>query len=77
MLRKLDEEYQNWGLTINTNKTEYIVIGNTSRDILLKRGVVEGVDSYKYLGVMISKDGTSTTEIKNHIEQEKQVTSLK
>ena len=30
MLRKLDEEYQKWGLKINTNETEYIVAKNLS-----------------------------------------------
>lgn len=29
ILRKLDEEYQKWGLTTNTNKSEYIDLGNT------------------------------------------------
>ena len=43
MLRMLYEEYQKRGFTIITNKTEYIVVGNTCRDILLERGV----DSYK------------------------------
>ena len=41
MLRKLDEECQKWSLTINTNKTEYTVIGNTWKDILLEQRVVK------------------------------------
>ena len=32
------------------------------------------VDSYKYLDVMVTKDGTSVTEIKHHIGQGKQMT---
>ena len=54
------------GFTINTNKTESIAIGNTYRDVLLEHGFVKGVDSYKYLGVMITKD-KCVTEIKNCI----------
>ncbi|KAF2890792.1 hypothetical protein ILUMI_15381, partial [Ignelater luminosus] len=34
MLRKLDDEYHKWGLTINTDKTEYIVVGNMVRDLV-------------------------------------------
>ena len=33
MLLKLDKGHQKWGLTVNTNKTEYVVVRNTCRDI--------------------------------------------
>ena len=49
MLSKLPEEYHKCGLTINTNNTEYIVVRNPRRDILLERGVAEGADAYKYI----------------------------
>lgn len=42
MLRKLDEEYQKWGLKINTNETEYIVAKNTCKNILFERGDMQG-----------------------------------
>lgn len=75
MLRKLDEEYDKWGLTINTDKTEYIVAGNVQRNLQLPKGVVRGVNSYKYLGTIISSDGASTQEIKSRINQGRVVTS--
>ena len=51
-------------MTINTNKTEHIVVGNIFRD-MLEGGAAKGVDSYnKYRDVAVSKDGTSVAEIK-------------
>ena len=44
-----------------------IVVGNACKDVFLKRGVVEEVDSYKYLGIVVTKDGISVAEIKNSI----------
>ena len=32
MIRKLKEEYENWGLKINPSKTEYMVVGGVGRD---------------------------------------------
>ena len=73
MLRKLGEEYQKRGLTINTNKSKYIVVGNTCRYILLEWELVEAVDLYKHLHVMIIKDRTCVTEIQIRTGQGKQV----
>ena len=51
-----------------------MVVGNTYSDILLERGIVERVDSYKYLGFVAIKDGTSVVETKCRTEEGKQVT---
>ena len=60
---------------MNKNKIEYIVVRNTCRDILLEWGFVKSIDSYKYLGVTVTKYGTNIAEIKKkHIGQRKQVT---
>ena len=49
------------GLNENTNKTEYIVIGNAY--VLLEEGVVKGVYLYKLKKVVtLPKDGTSISE---------------
>ena len=74
MLRKLDEEYEKWGLTINTDKTEYVVAGGERRDLHISKGVVKGVDSYKYLGIKITNCGTSEAEIKTRVNQGRVVT---
>lgn len=61
---KLDEEYQKWSLTIDTHKTDYSVVENTCRVILLaiRWSIVVGVDSY--LNVMVTEDRTDVAEIK-------------
>ena len=35
MLRKMHEEYKNWGLAVNLSKTEYIVAGNSGNNLML------------------------------------------
>lgn len=39
MLTKLDEQYEKWGLTINTTKRQCIVVKHT--DLQLSKGVVQ------------------------------------
>lgn len=73
MLRKLDKEYLKWGITVNTDKTKYIAVGSESRDSISPQGVVKGVNTYEYLGAIITKEGTSDSEI-NSIGQGKQMT---
>ena len=55
------------GLKVNTNKTEYIVVGNTCKDIVLEQEVVERVDGQKRRHARCHgyKDDTSVAEIKN------------
>lgn len=74
MVRKLDDAYHDWGLTINTEKTEYLVAGANDRDLVLDRGTIGSTNSYKYLGVNITKDGSSENEIKRRIGQGKVIT---
>ena len=38
MTRKLIEEFEFWGLKLNVNKTKYMAIGDTSRDLQLEDG---------------------------------------
>ena len=33
MLRKLIEEYEEWGLEVNSEKTQYLAIGREGRDL--------------------------------------------
>ena len=52
MFRKLHEEYSKWGLTINTKKTEYMVVGDDEReDLDVGIGTIKNVCTFKYLGV--------------------------
>lgn len=74
MIRKLDDAYHDWGLTINMEKTEYLVAGANDHDLELDRGTIGSTNSYKYLGVNITKDGSSENEIKIRIGQGKGIT---
>ena len=65
MVKKLDKEYTEWGLTINMDKTEYLVVGGDSKNLKLDRRIIRGVDNYKYLGTTITKNGSCDTEVQN------------
>ncbi|KAK4877485.1 hypothetical protein RN001_009991 [Aquatica leii] len=42
MLNKLIEEYKNWGLEVNKEKTQYMVIGGAGADMELDSGTIKG-----------------------------------
>ncbi|KAG8333849.1 hypothetical protein J6590_102119 [Homalodisca vitripennis] len=49
MLRKLTEEYEGWGLEVNMDKTQYLVIGREGRDLNINGNVIKNVDEYSTL----------------------------
>lgn len=72
MVRKLKEEYERFGLTINTTKTEYLVVGERNEeDLDIEATKIRHCKAFKYLGVTISEDGKSTNDINNKIGQGK------
>ncbi|XP_030753978.1 uncharacterized protein LOC115880821 [Sitophilus oryzae] len=74
MFRKLHEEYSKWGLTINTKKTEYMVVGDDEReDLDVGIGIIKNVCTFKYLGVTFTTNGKSTQDIANKVGQGKRV----
>lgn len=74
MLRKLDEEYSKWGLTINASKTEYLVVGGEADDLQIGSGKIKGTKSFKYLGVKITSTGGSNEEISARLGRARAVT---
>lgn len=46
------------------NDRIYFVGNKECRDILLESRIVKGVNSYKYLDVIVTKDGTGVAELK-------------
>lgn len=59
MTRKLVEEYAEWGLEVNLDKTEYMCIGGEHRDLIIENGQrIKQCKEYKYLGIKISQNGT-------------------
>lgn len=70
MLRKLQEEYEKWGLILNTKKTEYMVVGDGERsDLDIETCTIKNCTSFKYLGVTFSSTGKSSEDITNKIGQ--------
>lgn len=72
MLTKLVEEYEKWGLKINTQKTEYMVVGAKGNNLESKEDVIKCTDRYKYLGTAFTTTGTYEEEIKSRIGQGRQ-----
>lgn len=76
MTRKLLKEYQQWRLTVNVNKTEYMCseMDVFGVNLVLENGTtIEICDNFKYLGFTFSFDGKDTTEIQNRIPQSKKL----
>ena len=63
MLRKLEEEYDRWGLNINLTKTEYLKVEEQTEDPELHIHEIKRCSEYKYLGSIISKEGNSKKDI--------------
>ena len=76
MFRKLKEEYEKWGLNINTTKTEYLKIGDMQEDPDLQIHRIGKCSEFRYLGSIISEDGTTKNDTKNRIQQGKTVIRL-
>ncbi|XP_031341011.1 uncharacterized protein LOC116169125 [Photinus pyralis] len=63
------EELEKRNMRINCNKTKVMVIGkeNRSMDIEIGSDKIEQVDVYKYLGVLIHRDGSMDAEVQDRI----------
>lgn len=76
MLRKLKDEYENWGLNINMQKTEYMKVGGKQEDEdpeLQIRGI-KRTTNYKYLGSILTEEGNTKADIKNRAQQGRKAT---
>ncbi|KAL3272956.1 hypothetical protein HHI36_014413, partial [Cryptolaemus montrouzieri] len=68
MLRKLNEEYTEWNLEMNLNKTECLVMGGNGTNLIMEYGATEkNCSKYRYLGSWISKEGGSEEDINNKL----------
>lgn len=63
MMRKIVDVYDQAGLSVNYEKTRYLVINGESKNLLVNGQTIKVCDEYKYLGVTISNEGTSKKEI--------------
>lgn len=72
MLRKLHEEYLYWGLEINFNKTEYLVVGGDAKTLCIPNGPeLKSCQNVTYLGTQIAANGGSTQDIQSRISKGK------
>jgi hypothetical protein len=76
MTRKIIEEYRIWGLEVNIDKTRYMCIGGT-QDLKLNTGqIIRRCEEYKYLGIIITRDGTIDKTIKERCTRQKSDLSI-
>lgn len=74
MMRKLIEEYNHWGLSVNIDKTKYLCIGNEASNLDLENGQnISHCQSYVYLGVTFNEAGTDSQDIDKRIVQAKKI----
>ena len=68
MTRKLINGYELWSLKLNVKKTEYMIIGDTLRDLQLENGngIINSVTEYTSVGVRTTR--TEITSMKLMIE---------
>ncbi|XP_044745745.1 uncharacterized protein LOC123307480 [Coccinella septempunctata] len=72
MSRRLFEEYQNWGLTVNLRKTKYMCVGGEKEKLMVNDDVeIDACDEYIYLGTKITADGRTQNEIESRINKGK------
>jgi hypothetical protein len=70
MTRKLKETYEKWGLDINLNKTKYLCIGGTNKNLKLgKDNEIEFCQEYKYLGIIFDTSGIDDKGIRFRVTQ--------
>lgn len=74
MMRKLIEEYREWGLTVNIAKTKYLCVGTQDGNLELDNGQeILQCQEYEYLGITFDNTGTDVKEIGKRIVKAKKV----
>jgi hypothetical protein len=69
MARKLKEEHEKWGLTMNLEKTKYVWMGEGKEILKLDGGEeIKTCTECTYLGTKIDQLGNNTAEIKTCTE---------
>ena len=69
MMRKLKEEYEDAGLEINLDKTEFLqTISNVTENLNIDSSIeIKGTEKFKYLGFTITQNGNTEEEIKTRL----------
>jgi hypothetical protein len=72
--RKLEEEYEKWGLKINYGKTECLGTDHTE-DLQFHGNIIPTVKQFKYLGSIVQDNGSSGLETEKRISETRRVIS--
>ena len=76
MLNELEEIGEQYGISINVNKTECLVVTKLETvprlTLFLKGNLIEDTEYFRYLGLLISSNRRSTNEINRRIVLAKQ-----
>lgn len=69
LTKRLDNAASQFGMEINTEKSQILVNGDASKRTQISVGgqVLQEVEAFKYLGVTLTKDGSSTKEVKTRL----------
>ena len=62
-LNRLHSYFQRWKLTVNELKSKVLVFSNSVRRDLIFKYCLELVESFKYLGLVISRNGSLTKAV--------------
>lgn len=75
MVRKVQEEYDMAGLTINMKKSEYITVGNDcQQDLQLDdKKDIKGVATCEFLGLILNKKENTSNEIKERVKKVRKI----
>lgn len=74
IINKIVEVSEEYGLTLNTNKTKYMLITKSTLDnsnMYVKVQPIERVRKYNYLGTVINEESNSSQKIQIRIEKAK------
>jgi hypothetical protein len=70
--RKLEEEYEKWGLKINYGKMEYFG-RDQSEEVQINGNTIPTVKKFKCLGSRVQENGSSDPEIKKKLVKQEEL----
>ena len=72
MVRKLLGAFEEGGLKVNMNKTEYLVTGGDGRNVKIPQGIIKSVKEFKYLGSVFRESRNCNADIEYRIKQSRE-----
>ena len=69
LVDRLDHVSRKYSLLINVDKTKVMASDGIACHILIKNELLEQVDTFQYLGSLITEDGQCTTEFRTRLNR--------